>query len=134
RQVNAGGPRFTQDVKRNMADPGAPIPTGKLPPETLARVLTGGLGRLRPDVLVHSGIGEDCAVVDFGDEVCIASSDPITGAAEGAGRLAVQVSCNDVAACGGDPIGVLVTLLLPPGSAERDVRALVEEIGGAAAE
>lgn len=111
-----------------------PIPTGKLPPESLARVLTGRLGRLRPDVLVHSGVGEDCAVIAFGDEVCIASSDPITGAAERAGWLSVHVACNDVAASGGEPVGVLVTLLLPVGSSEVDVAQVMAEIGEAAAE
>ena len=34
----------------------------------------------REDVLVHAGLGEDCAVIDFGDEVCLVTSDPITGA------------------------------------------------------
>jgi hydrogenase maturation factor len=65
-------------------------------------------------VLVGPGIGEDAAVVDFGGELVVLSSDPITGAAGNAGWLAVHVACNDVGAMGARPTGVLVTLLLPP--------------------
>ena len=41
------------------------------------------------------------------------TSDPITGAAANAGWYAVHVNCNDLAAMGAQPIGVLATLLLP---------------------
>lgn len=82
----------------------------------------------REDVLVHAGLGEDCAVIDFGDEVCLITSDPITGAVEGVGELAVHVSCNDLAANGGTPIGVQVVLLLPEHTQEEQIRQIMEDI------
>jgi hydrogenase maturation factor len=111
-----------------------PLRTGKLPPAVLQGLVLSNLGITRPDVLVHAGIGEDSSVIDFGDSVCVVSTDPITGAAANAGWLAVHISCNDVAANGAEPVGVLPTLLLAEGTTEEDVRRLVGEVNAAAAE
>lgn len=111
-----------------------PLRTGKLPPAVLEGIVLSRLGPRRPDVLVHAGIGEDSAVIDFGDSVCVVSTDPITGAAANAGWLAVHISCNDVAANGAEPVGVLPTLLLPEGTVEEDIRRLMREITAAAQE
>src|SRR5690606_4507019 len=78
-------------------------------------------------------IGEDAAVIDFGDEVLVIASDPITGAFQGAGRLAVHVAANDVAATGAEPIGVQPVLLWPPGpDAEPQLAHTMQEIAEAA--
>ncbi len=90
------------------------------------------VGYHRPDVLVHAGLGEDCAVIDFGDEVCVLSTDPITGAFQGAGQLAVHVACNDIAASGAAPIGVQVLLLVPETHSASMVAAIMDEITGEA--
>lgn len=88
----------------------------------------------RADVLVHAGLGEDCAVLDFGDEVCLVTSDPITGAVEGIGELAVHVACNDLAANGGTPVGVQIVLLLPEHIKEEQIHAIMQDIHKTAAE
>jgi len=36
------------------------------------------MGLLRKEVLVHSGLGEDSSIIDFGDKVAVISTDPIT--------------------------------------------------------
>jgi thiamin-phosphate kinase len=87
----------------------------------------------REDVLVHAGLGEDCAVIDFGDEVCLVTSDPITGALEGMGELAVHVACNDLAANGGTPVGVQVVLLLPEQTSLEQIHRIMEDIQHTAA-
>src|SRR2546430_11738865 len=69
---------------------------GKVPPELLARLVYPYLGR-RPEVLRRAGIGEDCAVLDFGQWAAVVTCDPITTAREHLGRLAVHVACNDLA-------------------------------------
>ena len=46
------------------------------------------------DILLGPGLGEDSAVIDFGEEVCVISTDPITGASQRLGWLAVHVACN----------------------------------------
>jgi len=109
------------------------LKAGKLAGELLERMVLSAIKFKREDVLVHAGLGEDCAVVDFGEEVCLLTSDPITGAVEGLGELAVHVACNDLAASGGTPVGVQVVLLVPEGTAEDYIRQIMEDIHATAA-
>ncbi|MBI4492148.1 MAG: AIR synthase [Chloroflexi bacterium] len=108
--------------------------TGKLSPDELRTLVLGHLGVRRPEVLVHAALGEDAAAIAFGDEVCVLSTDPITGAVEGAGWLAVHVACNDVAAMGARPVGVLATLLLPESGEPSQVLTLMADVHRAAVE
>lgn len=108
------------------------LKAGKVPPELLKSSVYPYVGKLRKEVLVHSGFGEDCSIIDFGDSVAVLSTDPITGADIHSSHLAVYVSCNDVAACGAVPIGILVTLLLPIGSSESLLKELMKGINKAA--
>ncbi len=110
------------------------VQVGKLPTERLSRLLAGGLGARRADVLVAPGIGEDCSVIDFGEQVCIMSTDPITGTVSDAGWLAVHVSCNDVASSGGEPIGVQLALLLPESADDDLLRQIMEDANRACTE
>ena len=107
---------------------------GKVPPEILRSVVYPHLGVMRKEVLVHSGFGEDCSIIDFGENVAVVSTDPITGANKNSGYLSVFVSCNDIAACGANPLGIMVTLLLPAGSDEHMLKDLMEGIHNAANE
>lgn len=105
---------------------------GKIPPEILKKAVYPFLGKRRKEVLIHSSFGEDCSVIDFGDHVAVLSSDPITGADKNSGYLSVFVCCNDIAACGAEPIGILTTLLLPPKTDEDALKELMESINSAA--
>ena len=111
------------------------LPSGKLPPEILeARVLRYA-GARRDEVLIGPGVGEDAAVIDWPPgKLLVASSDPIVGASRGAGRLLVHVNANDVAAKGGDPAYLLVTLILPRSWTDCHAEALMEEIDAACRE
>lgn len=101
------------------------LKSGKLPPELLKTFVLGRISTKRPEVIVHAGLGEDSAVIDFGEWACVVSTDPITGARKDAGWLAVHVTCNDVASNGAEPIGVLVTVLCP----ERLDKDLLRSLG-----
>jgi len=103
------------------------LKAGKIPPDILKSSVFPYIGNLRKEVLVHSELGEDSSIIDFGDKVAVLSTDPITGADIHSSYLAVYVSCNDIAACGAKPIGILVTLLLPLGA---DKAMLKEMMGG----
>lgn len=101
---------------------------GKVPNDVLKRIILDKLRNNRKEVLIRPGIGEDCCAVDFGENVCVLSSDPITGAVNEVGRLAVHVSCNDVASCGIEPIGLLITILSPPETTEEDLDLIMGQI------
>ena len=107
---------------------------GKLPNDVLEKIVISNIKNKRSEVLVRAGIGEDSAVIDFGDQVCVMSTDPITGATKDIGSLAIHISCNDVAASGAEPIGVLLTILAPPGTTEKDLESIMIDAGQAAEE
>ncbi len=87
------------------------LPVGKLKHDFLRQLLpTCNSGT---DVIVGAQIGEDAAVIEFGDNYLVATSDPITFATEDIGWYVVCVNSNDIAAMGAIPKWLLVTLLLP---------------------
>jgi hydrogenase expression/formation protein HypE len=100
-----------------------PLLSGKLPPDLLATLLAGAVTD-DPRVLVGPRVGVDAAVLDFGERVLVAKSDPITFATEAIGWYAVQVNANDLAVMGATPRWFLATLLLPEGTTEEAVEAL----------
>ena len=86
---------------------------GKLPNQLLAQLLA----QIGPDrsgrVLVGPRVGEDAAVIDMGDRLLVAKSDPITFASDLIGWYAVHINANDVACMGARPAWFLATILLP---------------------
>jgi hydrogenase maturation factor len=98
----------------------------------------------RAEVLVHAALGEDAAALSLGspstghlassEEALVLTTDPITGAGRHVGWYAVQIACNDVAAMGAAPIGVLATLLLPESADEADVETIMIDVDRAARE
>ena len=107
---------------------------GKLPTELLRKLVFDNITGKNPNVIVGPEVGEDCAAVRFGEYACVLSTDPITGAEAGAGTLAIHISCNDIASCGVEPIGVLLTLLVPVDGNEEDIDRVMKEAGAAAEE
>lgn len=102
---------------------------GKLNWDDLKYIIDSSKGVVREDVRIRSGIGEDCSVINFGDYECVVSTDPITGAEKNSGKLAVNINCNDIASCGVEPIGILVTILAPENSSLEDIKNVMKEIG-----
>jgi len=94
-----------------------PFPVGKLPVEVLAKLLAQNQIH-DPRVLVGPRIGEDAAVIDFGDTCLVAKTDPITFATDQIGWYAVNINANDIATMGARPKWFLATALLPEGKAD----------------
>ncbi len=101
-----------------------PLPTGKLEPEFLERLIKKYVHK-DPRIVIGPGIGRDATVIDLGETYLVAKTDPITFATDELGWYAVHVNANDVAVMGADPRWFLATLLLPEGSS---THSLVEEI------
>lgn len=101
---------------------------GKVPNDILKNIILDKIKYNRKEILIRPKIGEDCCAVDFGDNVCVLSSDPITGAVNEVGRIAVHVSCNDIASCGVEPLGLLITILAPPDATEYDLDIIMGQI------
>lgn len=100
------------------------FPLGKLPADVLARLLQA-IAPTDPRVIQGPGIGLDAAVIDMGDRLLVAKTDPITFAADSIGWYAVQVNANDIATTGAAPRWFMATLLLPGSLADE---AMAERI------
>lgn len=100
---------------------------GKLDAELLEKLVFQNVEHRRKEVLVRPGVGEDCATLDFGPYECVMSTDPITAAISDIGRLAVHITCNDIASNGVEPLGIMLAVLLPPGTTAGDVRRIMEQ-------
>lgn len=110
---------------------------GKIPPQILERLVLNPVTHTkvhRADIVVRPKTGEDCSAMDPGGEMCVFSTDPITGATRDVGYLAVHVNCNDVFSAGAEPVGILMTVLLPPQSEESMLEELMAGTLQAAAE
>lgn len=106
---------------------------GKLDSKLLEDIVFKNIKYKREEILVRAGIGEDCATIDFGDYDCVVSTDPITASVKDVGRLAIHISCNDIAANGIEPLGILLTLMLPKDIRIEDIEDIMKSAGEAAA-
>ena len=100
---------------------------GKFPSSLLERLLLKP-GVKDPKVLLGPGVGEDAAVIDLGETLLVAKSDPITFATDRIGWYAVQVNANDIACTGGTPRWFLATLLVPESFTEDQAEELYTQV------
>lgn len=105
---------------------------GKVPTDFLRDNIIAKVKNTRKEVLVGAGIGEDCAVLDLKDQLCVISTDPITGAVADIGSLAVHIACNDVASDGAEPVGVLLTVLAPSSTTKAELEEIMTDANQAA--
>ncbi|MDY0234970.1 MAG: AIR synthase family protein [Gudongella sp.] len=105
---------------------------GKVPNELLEKLVFGNIAYKRDEVLTRASIGEDTGVIDLGDNLCVVSTDPITGATKELGGLAIHVSCNDAATKGAEPVAILLTILCPENTTEEQLEFVMKQAGEAA--
>ncbi|KOF58101.1 AIR synthase [Clostridium sp. DMHC 10] len=101
---------------------------GKLNWDDLKLIIDNNRGSIRDDVIVSGGIGEDCSVIRYGDYDCVVSTDPITAAQKGIGKLAVNINCNDIASAGVKTVGILVTIMAPKSSKIEEIKNIMSDI------
>lgn len=111
------------------------LQVGKIPQDILHRCVFNNTGAKRKEVLVASKIGEDCSALKLDDdEVFVISSDPITGADKDIGYIGVHINTNDIASSGADPIGIMVTIMLPKESNEEQLENIMSQLSKACKE
>ena len=108
------------------------LPPGKIPVDILKEVVFKNLGADRKEVIVGPSAGIDGAVLDLGDKSLIVSMDPITGAVERIGWLAVNVNANDVATFGVEPAFLFSCILLPENADRKLVETISAQMNAAA--
>jgi hydrogenase expression/formation protein HypE len=108
------------------------LPPGKIPIDILNEVVFKNLGAERKEVIIGPSAGIDGAVLDLGDKSLVVSMDPITGAVERIGWLAVNVNANDVATFGVSPAFLFSCMLLPENAERKLVEAISTQMNAAA--
>jgi hydrogenase maturation factor len=104
------------------------LPAGKVPPKILKEVIFNYLGARRKEVVVGPSFGVDGAIIEIGNKSLVTSMDPITGALNRIGWLAVNINANDIATFGVQPAFFSSCLLLPEDATEETVETLCEQI------
>ncbi len=101
---------------------------GKLPEQVLVRSVLRQVKHRRDEVLAGPAVGRDCAVIKLNPgEVMVLSSDPITGTVKDMGSHGIYITANDLAVSGAEPLGVMLTLLLPEAVEEPEIRKLMQD-------
>lgn len=108
------------------------LPPGKIPIDILRKVVFKNLGVKRREVTVGPAAGVDGAVIDLENKSLIVSMDPITGAVERIGWLAVNVNANDVATFGVEPAFLFSCMMLPEKANSKIVEAICTQMNAAA--
>lgn len=105
--------------------------TGKLPENVMKRSVFRQLHIKRDEVLLKAGVGADCTALKLGaDEAAVFTSDPVIWTDESDGKRAVCAVCNDLACMGAEPVGLMLTALLPIEIEEPQIREMVRAISG----
>ena len=100
---------------------------GKIPPDFLERLL-GSVEITDDRVLLGPKVGEDAALLDYGDRVLVAKTDPITFASDLIGWYAVQITANDVACCGATPRWFMASVLVPETLDEAGIEGIFNQL------
>ena len=107
---------------------------GKVSETVLKRSIFKQIHTKRDEVLLGAGVGEDCAAMKLSPgEIFVISTDPITGTVKDVGMLAIQITANDLASSGAEPVGVMLTVLLPEEIEEADIREMMRQVEEACA-
>ena len=122
-----------QELATMISSPHTMLTVGKLPHSLLKRLLSK-VEISDSRVLLGPQVGEDAALIDMGDTVLVAKTDPITFATDLIGWYAVQVNANDVACMGARPRWFLATILLPEESPEKLAEHIFDQLIGACRE
>lgn len=106
---------------------------GKLTNQELQEIVISRLPRLSARTITGPGIGADCAWLNIGSNLLAASTDPVTAGGTQSGCLAIHVSCNDIAACGVKPIGILLVVIAPATTTKEDLIHIIDQASETAA-
>ena len=106
---------------------------GKLDNSELESLILSKFRKIRPESLTVPRVGEDCAALDFDGDLIVMSMDPITSSGDKSlGLLSVHVNCNDAICMGAEPVGLLITLLLPTDYPTENIGRIADDLSAAA--
>lgn len=101
---------------------------GKISENVLKRSVLRKIKTHREEVINGAGIGKDCAILAHADGMeTVLSTTPVSAPLAELSRYAIPMALNNVAVAGAEPIGVLLTILLPEETQEPELAQLMEQ-------
>lgn len=102
---------------------------GKIPETILKRSVLNQIRHKRDEVLLGPLVGEDCSVVSLSnDEVLLMSTDPVIVRSEETIIIGVNVTANNIASSGGELIGIMLSVLLPESTPEKELKSFMHKV------
>ena len=102
--------------------------SGKLSNKKLEEMINNTLINTCEGIIAGPKAGFDCGIISsFGKTIAI-TSDPVTASTAEVGKIAVNVSLNDIACCGVKPLAISVVLMLPESSDETEVNEIMKQV------
>lgn len=100
---------------------------GKISESVLKRSVLKKINVHREEVINGAGIGTDCAVLSFGPGFdTVLSTTPVIAPLEDISAYSIFMALNNVAAAGAEPVGVMLSLLLPEETEETGLQQMME--------
>lgn len=101
---------------------------GKISENVFRRSVLKNIKSHRDEVVCGAAIGGDCAILSFGEGYeTVLSTAPVIASVERISGYAIPMALNNVAAAGAEPVGVLLSLLLPEGTEESGLQCIMEQ-------
>ena len=102
--------------------------SGKISESVLTRSVLRKIKTERKEVVCGAGIGVDCAVLSFDDgEDSVFSTNPVSAPADMVCVYGVNRALNNVAAAGAEPVGILLSAMLPEELEEKELQNMMAQ-------
>lgn len=98
---------------------------GKISENVLKRSVLKKIKTHRDEVVSGAGIGKDCAILAFGEEETVLSVTPVTAPVTELSSYAIPMALNNVAVSGAEPVGVMLSILLPEETEEAEFQQIM---------
>ena len=107
----------------------ATMEVGKISESILKRAVLKQISQKQDEVIIGPGLGQDFSAIEIGqDETAILSTKSVTGTYKGMEVIVVNSVANKVATSGGQIIGILITVILPPATYESELEKIINDI------
>lgn len=101
---------------------------GKVSENVLIRSVLRKIETKREEVLCGAGIGRDCAVLSFGEDMeTVISTDPISAPIDMVCSYGIHKALNNVATTGAEPVGVMISAVLPEEAEEKELQDMMRQ-------
>lgn len=98
---------------------------GKISENVLKRSVLKKIKTHRDEVVSGAGIGKDCAILAFGEEETVLSVTPVTAPVTELSSYAIPMALNNIAVSGAEPVGVMLSILLPEETEEAEFQQIM---------